>query len=56
MKDISLDSGSLKKEESKAIDEIDLIIGDASSLKKVDSSASEERKELGVRQISQQAS
>ena len=51
MKDVTLES--FKSEESKGgIDEIDLIIGDTSALKRIESTSSEERKELGIRQIS----
>ena len=43
-----------REEEKKGSDDIDLIIGDTSALKRFESTSSstEERKELGIRQIS----
>ena len=53
MKNVNL-SSSLLEEEKKGSDDIDLIIGDTSALKRFESTSSstEERKELGIRQIS----
>ena len=52
MKNVTLGSAA-SEEEKKGSDEIDLIIGDTSALKRFESTSStEERKELGIRQIS----
>jgi hypothetical protein len=54
MKDVTLAS-SFSEESKGAIDEVDLIIGDTSALKRIESS-SEERKEMGIRLVSSSSS